>query len=135
MRTIKKYNWIKSVSVFCLVLVVFLIPLSARAVQNPKVLVAWCPTSTPTASTSQAPTSYIAPNSAATLMRSNGGNISGAGSGTRPEDIQYSYNSTGWHSHSPLNQWWQLSDISTSGYEILSPNNPFFNLYSSVNFF
>ena len=114
MRTIKKYNWIKSVSVFCLVLVVFLIPLSARAVQNPKVLVAWCPTSTPTASTSQAPTSYITPNSAATLMRSNGGNISGAGSGTSPEATQYSYNSTGWNTSS---QWWQLSSISTVGFE------------------
>ena len=118
MRTIKrgnKNNWIISISVLCLILGVLLIPLNANAVQNQKVLAAWCPISSPTNAASQGPTSYITPSSGATLTRSTGANIAGAGSGTSPEVTQYSYSGSGWNS--PAGQWWQLSGISTEGFE------------------
>ena len=118
MYTIKKSNknnWIISICVLCLILGFLLIPLNANAVQNSKVLVAWCSITSPTTAASQGPTNYITPNSAATLTRSTGVNIAGAGSGTSPEVTQYSYSGSGWNS--PVGQWWQLSGISTYGFE------------------
>ena len=115
MRTIRKSNWINSIIVIFLMLVVFLTPLNANAAQNQKVLVAWCPISLPNSEVQQLSTSYIASNSTAMLTRSRGINITGAGNGTRPEDTQYSYSGSGWNT--PTGQWWQLSNISTDGYE------------------
>ena len=115
MRTIKRSNLVLSISILCLILMVLLSPLSANAAQIPEVLVAWCPISSPTNSTAQQPTYYVADNSAATLTRTNEEIIRGAAGGTRLDDPQFSYSYNAWHS--PTGQWWQLSNISTYGFE------------------
>gem|GEM_PF-6014088 len=111
-----KKNGLPALSVLCLILVVLLTPLTVSAAQIPEVLVAWCPISQPSNSTSQAPTCYIPVNASATLTRSKAGAaINGAGTGTNPESTPYTYSTTGWNT--PVGQWWQLSNISTSGFE------------------
>ena len=77
-------------------------------------LAVWRPETRPGDLTSYSPTECVTMNRGASLSRSNESAVLGGAGGTKKEDPPHSYYGRGW---SPAGQWWQLSDISTSGYE------------------
>ena len=115
MRMNKKNSLRILARAICLVFIVLLIPFGSVAGQIPDFLAAWCPLSLPVGATAQSSTHHTAANAAAMLTRSSGAAITTGGNGTRPEDTPYSYYGNGWHS--PAGQWWQLSNLSTAGFE------------------
>ena len=115
MRMNKKNSLRILARAICLVFIVLLIPFGSAAGQIPDFLAAWCPLSLPVGATAQSSTHHTAANAAAMLTRSSGAAITTGGNGTRPEDTPYSYYGNGWHS--PAGQWWQLSNLSTAGFE------------------
>ena len=88
----------------------------AQPEQTRETLAAWQPISKPGDAASQSPVIYTTANETAILTRSNETDIiiMGGAGGTAKEGPRYSYYSRRWNSD---NQSWQLSGISTQGYE------------------
>ena len=82
--------------------------------QKHETLAAWQPTTKPADLVSHGPTACSTGNSAAMLTRSNEAAVLGGTGGTTKEGPQNSYYSRGWGSEG---QWWQLSGLSTQGFE------------------
>ncbi|MCL2045670.1 MAG: CehA/McbA family metallohydrolase [Oscillospiraceae bacterium] len=103
-----------SVMLALVMLVSFIQFNAAPAKAAPETLVEWKPTSSPAGSSSHLATGGITANSSATLTLSSGGNITGVGTGDGTNPYAYTYNT--WQTGGI---WWQLGDISTTGYEDL----------------
>ena len=89
-------------------------PNKNQAIDAREIIVAWSPASKQEAADSYAPTAFSSGNHTATLTRSDGiAILSSYGNGAK-EIPQHAYYSRGWGADS---QWWQLSGISTLGFE------------------
>ena len=101
-------------------LIIALLPLTllllsiARISETRDILAEWRPAAKPADAISYDPTASLEQNMAATLSRCGETAILGGAGGTSKKDPQASYYGRGWTTEG---QWWQLSDISTSGYE------------------
>jgi len=108
----------KTIITICLTLV-FLALLAilllnrAYPAQTRDTLAAWQPTSKPSDSIMQYPSANKIVNEKTALTRSNESVLQGGAGGTTKDGPAYSYYSRGWNAE---NQWWQLSEISTRGY-------------------
>ena len=114
-KTNRKMLTIVLVISLVFVLLAFLIAsIGAPAQQQRITIAAWQPSTKPGDITPQRTSEYAAGNQEAALTRSNEAVIMGGAGGTKKDGPQYSYYSRGWNAD---NQWWQLSEISTNGYE------------------
>ena len=77
-------------------------------------LAAWEPASRPGDMASHNPTKHSAANGIATLTRSNGSEVQGGAGGSSKDSPNNSYYSRGWNAEY---QWWQISRISTLGFD------------------
>ena len=104
------------VFVICLAfaLLTFLIVSLETHAQQRDTLVEWTPVSKPEETTRHIPSYFTGANKSAALTRSNETVIPGGAGGTKKDGPQFSFYSRGWNSD---DQWWQLSDISTGGFE------------------
>ena len=94
-------------------LALFILSFASRE-QPRENLVVWQPVTKPGDMTQQGPSEYSTNASGATLARSNESVILGGAGGSVKDGPQYSYYSRGWTAGG---QWWQLSELSTRGYE------------------
>ena len=102
------------ISCIILMLLALLIVSFARNEQPRETLAEWRPATRPGDMASHKPSDYTAANECATLTHSNVAIVLGGAGGTAKEGPQHSYYSRGW---SIGDQWWQVSEISTQGYE------------------
>ena len=104
--------------IICLLLVfiplTFLLLSLTRTTETRETITAWQPAIKPGDSSSQNPTTFTTINETTALTRNEGYTIFGGAGGTKKTDPRHSYYSRGW---SQGGQWWQLSQISTTGYE------------------
>ena len=102
--------------VLCLLCAVFIMLMTnaMNPVQKRETLAEFLPETKPSDTASQSPSVSIQINNTSALTRSNEANVLGGAGGTRKEDPQYSYFSRGWNID---DQWWELSGLSTAGYE------------------
>ena len=107
-----KFTYLAVVCLFFALLALLLV--NVNAWQSREKIVEWRPASRPGDNASHSPSGGTAANAAARLSRSGGLVVLGGSGGSRKDDPQYSYYSRGWNQSG---QWWQLSDISTQGYE------------------
>ena len=107
-------------SIIAACLLIALLPLTllllsiSRTTESRDILAEWRPAAKPTDALSYKPTGPSGRSMNATLARSGEFAILGGAGGTSKKDPQFSYYGRGWNSGG---QWWQLSEISTQGYE------------------
>ena len=108
----------KSALVVVICLFLTLLVVLQTSITNPQktreTIAEWLPESKPSDISAHSPSRFTTANEAATLTRSNESDVFGGAGGTRKEDPMFSYFSRGWNSDS---QWWQLSVLSTVGFE------------------
>ena len=99
---------------FVVALLVFLFASMLEPVEAREELVAWRPASKPSDIASHGPSDYSDANKTALLIRSDETVVLGGAGGNTKDGPQNSYYSRGW---SMGGSWWQLSEISTQGYD------------------
>ena len=108
----------KSIPLVVVLIAFFLIALyiisTAFTSEQRETIAAWQPVTRPGDNQSHNPTETSTNNSSARLTRSNETTIQGGAGGTTKDSPKHSYYSRGWNAEE---QWWQLSNLSTLGFE------------------
>ena len=102
-----------AVGIAFIVFAIILVAL-AQTAQPREILAEWKPETRPRDMSSHNPNTGTDANTAARLTRSNAAVVPGGAGGTRKDDPRFSYYTRGWNAEG---QYWQISGVSTQGYE------------------